>query len=331
MVMIGILPTLEDGHLSPSNDQPQPALQAAQRPDPGGPWRGPRHRHPGRRAAPDDVGLDHAGGGLHEHPAAHPGEPGQLRGVLERLAGDQRDPARRRRQLAVPPGQGAVAGDPDPAVRAGHRHPQRGAQGAGRPAARLVRRALDHLDLRPVRGERALLPGAAPDHRRRGPARGARGRRHPEPVGAEAAQRHHLPLEPAGLRRRRRRPAPAGGEPRAGRRADRDRHDGQRGVLLRADPRAGRGRPSAVVADVVLGRGGELPRRRPARHRRPGLLARGRRGGRDRAGAAPAAADGPRGPGSLGRRGRRGRPGCSRSSSSAASCTATAPPGSSSG
>ena len=37
MVMIGILPTLEDGHLSPSNDQPQPALQAAQRPDPGGP------------------------------------------------------------------------------------------------------------------------------------------------------------------------------------------------------------------------------------------------------------------------------------------------------
>ena len=36
MVMIGILPTLEDGHLSPSNDQPEPALQAAQRPDPGG-------------------------------------------------------------------------------------------------------------------------------------------------------------------------------------------------------------------------------------------------------------------------------------------------------
>ena len=79
----------------PLHDQPQPALQAAQRPDPGGPGRGPGHRHPGRRAAPDDVGVDHAGGCLHEHPAAHPGEPGQLRGVLERLAGDQRDPARR--------------------------------------------------------------------------------------------------------------------------------------------------------------------------------------------------------------------------------------------
>ena len=34
MVMIGILPTLEDGHLSPSQRQPEPALQAAQRPDP---------------------------------------------------------------------------------------------------------------------------------------------------------------------------------------------------------------------------------------------------------------------------------------------------------
>ena len=151
----------------------------------------------------------------------------------------------------------------------------------------------------------------------------------PTPVGAEAAQRHHLPLEPAGLRRRRRRAPPAGGEPGAGRRAHRDRHDGQRRVLLRADPHPRRGRPPAVVADVVLGRGGELPRRRAARHRRPGLLAGRRRGRRDRAGAAPAAADGPRGPGALGRRGRRGRPGCSRSSSSAASCTATAPPGTS--
>ena len=34
LVMIGILPTLEDGHLSPSQREPQPALPAAQRPDP---------------------------------------------------------------------------------------------------------------------------------------------------------------------------------------------------------------------------------------------------------------------------------------------------------
>ena len=50
----------------------------------------------------------------------------------------------------------------------------RGAEGPGRASAGLVRRALDHLDLRPVRGERALLPVAAADRRRRGPGRGAR-------------------------------------------------------------------------------------------------------------------------------------------------------------
>ncbi len=60
------------------------------------------------------------------------------------------------------------------------------------------------------------------------------------------------------------RAAPARREPRAGRRADGDRHDGQRRLLLRADPHPGRGRPAAVVADVVLGRRGELPRRPPS-------------------------------------------------------------------
>ena len=147
------------------------------------------------------------------------------------------DPARARRQLALPARQGAVARDPDPAVRAGHRHPQRGAEGAGRPAAGVVRRAVDQLGLRPVRGERPLLPGAAPDHRGRGPARGARGRGRPAAVRAAAPQRHDLPLEPAGLRHRRRGAPPAGREPLPGRRADGRRHDGQRGVLLRPGPR----------------------------------------------------------------------------------------------
>ena len=82
------------------------------------------------------------------------------------------------RQLALPARPGAVARDPDPALRAGHRHPQRGAEGPGRPASGLVRRALGQLGLRPVRGERPLLPGAAAHHRRRGPAGGARVRRH---------------------------------------------------------------------------------------------------------------------------------------------------------
>ena len=80
------------------------------------------------------------------------------------------------------------------------RHPLGGAEEPGRPAAGLLRRALDHLDLRPVRGERALLPGPAAGVDRRGPGRGARGRRRPSPAGAAAAQRHGLPLEPPDLR-----------------------------------------------------------------------------------------------------------------------------------
>ena len=62
-------------------------------------------------------------------------------------------------------------------------------------------------------------------------------RRHPDAVRAAAAQRHDLPLEPAGLRHRRRRAAPARGEPGARRRPDGRRHDGQRRVLLRAGAR----------------------------------------------------------------------------------------------
>ena len=277
------------------------------------------------------VRLDRARGGLHQHPVPRADLARPVRGVLERLAGDRGRAGGGRRELAVPAGQGAVARDPDPALRAGDRHPQRGAQGAGRPPAGVVRRALDHLGLRPVRGERPLLPGAAAGHRRRGPARGARGRRHPAALRAAAAQRHHLPLEPPGLRRRRGSAAPAGREPAARRRPDGRRHDRQRGVLLRAGPRAGRERAAAVVADVLQRRGGELPRRRPAGHRRPDLLARRRAGARDRAGAAPAAADGPRGPGVVGRVARRSRTGCSGSSSSAACSAPTAPSGSSSG
>ncbi len=314
----------------PLERQPEPALQAAQRPDPGGARRGPRHRHPGHRAAADDLRLDHAGGRLHEHPAAHPGEPGQLRGVLERLAGDQRHPARGRRQLAVPPRQAAVAGDPDPPVRAGHRHPQRGAQGAGRAAAGVVRRALDQLDLRPVRGERPLLPGAAPDHRRRGPARGARERRHPDRSRSSSCTTA---------------PSTAG----TGRCTTWSRASRTCGSRTACSPPARRVIDTMANAAFYFGLVRTLAEDdRPlwsqmsfsaaeenfhvaarARHRRARVLAGHRRGRRDRAGAAPAAADGPRGPGSLGRRARRGGRGCSGSSSSAACSVATAPPGTS--
>ncbi len=57
--------------------------------------------------------------------------------------------------------------------------------------------------------------------------------RTPKLPGAAPAQRHDLPVEPAGVRRRRRSTPPAGGEPGAARRPDRRRHDGQLGVLLR--------------------------------------------------------------------------------------------------
>ncbi len=69
-------------------------------------------------------------------------------------------------------GKRAVARDAHRAVRAGDRHALGGAEGPGRAPARVVRRALDHVDLRPVRGERPLLPGAAAGVRGRGPGRG---------------------------------------------------------------------------------------------------------------------------------------------------------------
>ena len=95
---------------------------------------------------------------------------------LERRAGARRPAAGARRELAVLLRPRAVARDPDRAVHAVDRHPAAGAAQPGRAAPGVVRRALDHLDLRPVRGERALLPGAAARGQRRGPGRRARGR-----------------------------------------------------------------------------------------------------------------------------------------------------------
>ena len=58
----------------------------------------------------------------------------------------------------------------------------------------------------------------------------------PRLAGAAPAQRHDLPLEPADLRRVRRPAAPAGGEPGAACRSHRGRHPGQRRAVLRPDP-----------------------------------------------------------------------------------------------
>ena len=62
-----------------------------------------------------------------------------------------------------------------------------------------------------------VLPGAAADLRGRGPGRRAGRRGQPSAGRDEPAQRDHLSLEPAGLRRGQRHAAPAGGEPGAAR------------------------------------------------------------------------------------------------------------------
>ena len=203
-------------------------------------------------------------------------DPAALRRALERGAGDRRAADGDRRELAVLLRARAVARDADRAVRADHGHAAGGAQGAGRAPAGVVRRALDHVDLRPLRGERPLLPRAAAGGRGRGPDGGAGERRRPEAAGAAAAQRHDLPLEPADLRHLARAPAPARGEPRAAGRADDRRHARQRGLLLRARARAGRGRPPGLDARCPSTPPRELLRGRAAGHRRARLLA-GRR------------------------------------------------------
>ena len=150
-------------------------------------------------------------------------------------------------QLALLLRQAAVRRDAHRAVHPGHRHPQHRAEEPGRPAPRLLRRALDHLDLRPLRGERPLLPGPAAEVSDEDPvavldAGGAPSCR------AAAAQRHGLPLEPPDLRHRRGPPAPAGREPRAARRADARRRPGQRRLLLRRDPQLRVRRPAGLDA-----------------------------------------------------------------------------------
>ena len=227
--------------------------------------------------------------------------PADFAQQLERRPGAGRPAAGAGRQLAVLLRPPAVGRDPHRAVRPGHRHPPRRAQDPGRAAAGVVRRTLDHLDLRPVRGERALLPVAAARAVRRGPGqpswpRAAR-RRLPElrlhngtiyrwnrPVYDVVDGRPHLRVENRVL--------PAGPTVR--------RHDGQLGVLLRHAADAVRGGPAGLDEDEFRCGRTQFPRGRTARHGRAAVLARPRRGDARRAGAAPAAADGRRGTAPLG-------------------------------
>ena len=122
--------------------------------------------------------LARAGVGVHLDAAAPAGGAGGVRRALERRAGAGRAAAgARRRTPRTSIGKRAVGRDPHRAVHPGRRHPPGRAEEPGRAAPGVLRRALDHLDLRPVRGERALLPGDAARAVRRGPGGGARGRR----------------------------------------------------------------------------------------------------------------------------------------------------------
>ena len=70
-------------------------------------------------------------------------------------------------------------------------------------------------------------------------------------LGAAAAQRHDLPVEPAHLRHRRGEAAPAGREPSAPRRPDHHRRPRQRRLLLRVHPDARPRGPSGLDEDEL--------------------------------------------------------------------------------
>ena len=311
MVMIGILPTLQPDHLNARHAVGQPALPAAQRADLRGPRRGPAARRstaPDRlRATADSIAPEAACTSVQFHLQV---APGAVRRLLERRPGDRRRAggasARTRRSCSA----SELWRETRIALfeqATDTRSEELKAQGV-RPRVWFGERWITSIfDLfeENVRYFPALLPICDDEDPVEVLDRGDT----PQLARAAAAQRHGLPLEPAGLRRRRRPAAPAGGEPGAAGRPDGRRHDRQRRVLLRPGPGAGRGRAAGVDADVVRRGRGELPRRRPARHRRARCSGRA-------AGEVPAtelvlrrllplAA---RGPGPLGRRRRRAGP-----------------------
>src|SRR5690606_20425334 len=161
-------------------------------------------------------------------------------------------------------------------------------RGAGGAAAGVVRGALDHLDVRPLRGERAPVPGADP--RVAGDGGGAAADRGPlpPPARADAPPRHRVALEPTDLRSRHRRAPPAAGEPSAPGRPDRRGHGRERRVLLRHRPLAGARAAAAVVADELRAGRRVLPAVRALGPGSAGALAEGGPGaGRGPAPGAP--------------------------------------------
>ena len=106
--------------------------------------------------------LDRPGVGVHVGPAAPPGATAATSPPTGTRPRHSSAPSSR--SGANSPfffGKRAAGREPDRAVQQADRHPLDRAEEPGRPAPRVLRRAVDHLDLRPLRGERPLLPGAA--------------------------------------------------------------------------------------------------------------------------------------------------------------------------
>ena len=124
MVMIGILPTLHPDLLTHEaiSSNPRYALLDEQMLLARG-----EDLHIDIRGGPETPGdlrrLDRARGRLHERAVPPAGEPRRLRPDLERGAGAGRGAGRAGRELAVLPGSGALARDPDRGLHPGHRHP----------------------------------------------------------------------------------------------------------------------------------------------------------------------------------------------------------------
>ena len=267
LVMIGILPTLADGHLSRDSAQRQPALRAAQRADLRRPRRGHRDRH--RRASSgcattaDSIVPEAACTSMQLHLQVSPGRSSRRTGTPPRRSpacSSRSAPTRRTcfgkelwRETRIPLFEQATD----------TRSEELKAQGV-RPRVWFGERWITSIfDLfeENVRYFPALLPITEDEDplevleaRRRArswPSCGCTTARSTAGTGrstTSSAGVPHLRVENRVL--------PAGPTV-----VD---IDGQRRLLLRAGPRAGRERAAAVVADVVQRRRGELPRRPPS-------------------------------------------------------------------
>ena len=182
IIMIGILPTLFTEHFktqwmsaNPRYQALDEAIFAARREDLELDIAGAETL----QLFADTIAPESACTSVQLHLQVSPAEFPSCWNAAQALAGPQ---TRTWRELAVPVRQAPVGRDAHRAVPAGDRHPVSGAEEPGCAAAGVLRGALDHLDLRPVRGERPVLPGAAARDDRRGAGIGAL-----ERAGASAA------------------------------------------------------------------------------------------------------------------------------------------------